>query len=414
MNLRSAAITVCGMLLAVAAVLWLFEREISGPWFRLGLQPEITTALERSMDDQKRLARLEPQRRDELRARFEATQTLLNHLRILEHNRLRITRRWELIVLAAVGGVLAVAGGAHLLRQGRLDARLERLRLALVALSAGEEDLQIEDRGRDTLGRIAGMIEETSRAMARDRKRLAYLKNLSVWQETARRHAHEMRTPLTAARLELARLQQLLPAEGQEETRQAAASVGEELERLGKFTQQFTSFARLPQPRPAVHDLGPVVEEFVATFAAAWPNLTLRYEPPGKPLPAALDRDLLRQVLVNLCDNSALAIRNIGDIGEERGIVTLRPGETATGAVLDVSDNGPGIPPEIRPRVFEPYVTTRRVGEGMGLGLAISKKILLDHGGDLEVLASSGAGTTFRLSVPRQPRPSRQGEEVAA
>lgn len=363
------------------------------------------------MDDQKRLARLDPQRRDEYRARFEATQTLLNHLRILEHNRQRITRRWELIVLAAVGGVLAVAGGAHLLRQGRLDVRLERLRLALVALSAGEEDLQIEDRGRDTLGRIAGMIEETSRAMARDRKRLAYLKNLSVWQETARRHAHEMRTPLTAARLELARLQQLLPAEPaevQEEARQAAASVGEELERLGKFTQQFTSFARLPQPRPAVHDLGPVVEEFVATFAAAWPNLTLCYEPPGRPLPAALDRDMLRQVLVNLCDNSALAIRATG---EERGVVTLRPGETATGVVLDVSDNGPGIPPEIRPRVFEPYVTTRRVGEGMGLGLAISKKILLDHGGDLEVLASSGAGTTFRLSVPR---PSRPGKEEAA
>src|SRR5947199_4197012 len=145
---------------------------------------------------------------------------------------------------------------------------------------------------------------------------------LSVWQETARRHAHEMRTPLTAARLELARLQQLLPAEpaeGQEEARQAAASVGEELERLGKFTQQFTSFARLPQPRPAVHDLGPVVEAFVATFAAAWPNLTLRYEPPERPLPAALDRDMLRQVLVNLCDNSALAIRATG---EERGMVT--------------------------------------------------------------------------------------------
>ncbi|MEA2600284.1 MAG: two-component system, NtrC family, nitrogen regulation sensor histidine kinase NtrY [Acidobacteriota bacterium] len=412
MNLRSAAVTVCGLLLAAAAVLWLFERQISAAWFRLGVQPEITATLERSLDDQKKLARLDPQDRDDYRARFEATQTLLNHLRILEHNRQSITRRWELIVLAAVGGVLALAGGAHLLRQGRLDARLERLRLALVALSAGEEDLQIDDRNRDTVGRIAGMIEETSRAMARDRKRLAYLKNLSVWQETARRHAHEMRTPLTAARLELSRLQQLLVTEGgegSEEARQAALSVGEELERLGKFTQQFTSFARLPQPRQAVHDLGPVVEEFVATFAAAWPNLTLRYEPPGRPLPAALDRDMLRQVLVNLCDNSSLALRAAGEAtGEEAGAVTLRPGEASGGIVLDVSDNGPGIPPEIRPRVFEPYVTTRRVGEGMGLGLAISKKILLDHGGDLEVLASSGAGTTFRLMVPRQ------REDVAA
>jgi two-component system nitrogen regulation sensor histidine kinase NtrY len=404
-NLRSAAVTVGGMLLAAAAVLWLFERQISGPWFRLAVHPEITAALEQAMEDQKRLARFEPQSQDKYRARFENTRLLLNHLDILDYNRERITRRWELIVLAAVGGVLALAGGAHLLRQGRQDGRLERLRRALVALSAGEEDLQIEDRGRDTLGRIAGMIEETSRAMARDRKRLAYLKNLSVWQETARRHAHEMRTPLTAARLELSRLQQLLAAEPakaaerQEETQQAALSVGEELERLGKFTQQFTSFARLSLPRPAVHDLGPVVAEFVATFAAAWPNLTLRYEAPGKPLPAALDRDMVRQVLVNLCDNSALAVRSTG---EAPGTVTLRPGETEAGVILDVTDDGPGIPPDIRSRVFEPYVTTRRVGEGMGLGLAISKKILLDHGGDLEVLASSATGTTFRLTVPHK------------
>ncbi|PYQ64802.1 MAG: hypothetical protein DMF53_06815 [Acidobacteria bacterium] len=397
MNLRSAVVTLCGMLLAAAAVLWLFDREISGPWFRLGVQPEITSELERSMTDQKALARFDPQHRDLYHARFEATEALLNHFRILEHNRTGIRRRWEMILLAAVLAVLAVAGGLHLLRQGRLDARLERLRLALIALSDGQEDLEIGDRRRDVIGRIAGMIEDTSRAMARDRKRLSYLKNLSGWQETARRHAHEIRTPLTAARLELTRLERLLDSE---EPRQVARSVGEELERLGRFTQQFTSFARLPQPRPQVHDLGRVVEEFVTTFAAAWPDLDLRFETPDQPLPAALDRDMLRQVLVNLCDNSSLAIRAAG---EERGTVTLRAGEAGSGSVyLDVADDGPGIAPEIRSRVFEPYATTRRVGEGMGLGLAICKKILLDHGGDLELRSSSGAGTTFRLTFPRR------------
>lgn len=397
MNLRSAVVTLCGMLLAAAAVLWLFDREISGPWFRLGVQPEITSELERSMADQKALARLDPQHRDDYHARFEATEALLNHFRILEQNRPEITRRWEMILLAAVFTVLAVVGGLHLFRQGRLDARLERLRLGLIALSDGEEDLEIGDRRRDVIGRIAGMIEDTSRAMARDRKRLAYLKNLSGWQETARRHAHEIRTPLTAARLELTRLERLLEAE---EARQVARSVGEELERLGRFTQQFTSFARIPQPRPQIHDLAKVVEEFVTTFAAAWPDLDLRFEPPAKPLPAALDRDMLRQVLVNLCDNSSLAIRAAG---EERGTVTLRAGEAGSGSVfLDVADDGPGIAPEIRSRVFEPYATTRRVGEGMGLGLAICKKILLDHGGDLELRSSSGAGTTFRLTFPRR------------
>ena len=247
------------------------------------------------------------------------------------------------------------------------------------------------------------MIEETSRAMARDRKRLAYLKNLSVWQETARRHAHEMRTPLTAARLELSRLQRLLEGEEQEDARQVAVSVGEELERLGKFTQQFNSFARLPQPRPAVHDLGAVVAEFAETFAGAWPNLQLRCERPAHPLPAALDRDMLRQVLVNLCDNSSLAIKSQGagaqGEGDNQGTVTLRPGEVGRSVFLDVADDGPGISPEIRSRVFEPYVTTRQVGEGMGLGLAISKKILLDHGGDLELVKTSEAGTTFRITL---------------
>jgi two-component system nitrogen regulation sensor histidine kinase NtrY len=399
MNVRSALVTLCGMLLAAAAILWLFDRQIFGPWFRLGVQPEIVSALERSMADQKALARLDPGRREDYHARFETTQELLNHLRILEHNRTAITRRWETLLLAAVLLLLAAVGGLHLLRQSRLQARLERLRLALIALSDGQEDLEIGDRGRDTVGRIAGMIEETSRAMARDRKRLASLKNLSGWQETARRHAHEMRTPLTAARLELARLERLLEAPESENARQVAVSVGEELERLGRFTQQFTSFARIPHPRPQVHDLGKVVEEFVGTFAAAWPNLELRFEAPGHPLPAALDRDMLRQVLVNLCDNSSLALRGTED---GRGTVTLRAGESGRGVHLDVTDDGPGIAPEVRSRMFEPYATTRRVGEGMGLGLAISKKILLDHGGDLELVASSGAGTTFRLTFPRR------------
>jgi nitrogen fixation/metabolism regulation signal transduction histidine kinase len=402
MNVRSALVTLCGMLLAAVVILWLFDRQIFGPWFRLGVQPEIVSALERSMADQKALARLDPARREDYHARFEATQELLNHLRILEHNRTAITRRWEILLLAAVLLLLAAVGGLHLLRQSRLQARLEKLRLALIALSDGQEDLEIGDRGRDTVGRIAGMIEETSRAMARDRKRLASLKNLSGWQETARRHAHEMRTPLTAARLELARLERLLDTGGQEDARQVAVSVGEELERLGRFTQQFTSFARLPHPRPQVHDLGKVVEEFVRTFAAAWPTLELRFEAPDHPLPAALDRDMLRQVLVNLCDNSALAIRGAAAAGDERGTVTLRAGESGRGVHLDVGDDGPGVAPEVRSRLFEPYATTRRVGEGMGLGLAISKKILLDHGGDLELLASSGAGTTFRLTFPRR------------
>jgi len=105
---------------------------------------------------------------------------------------------------------------------------------------------------------------------------------------------------------------------------------------------------------------------------------------------AHVDRELLRQTLVNLCDNSAHA---------QARTVTFQVSRNGSGIYVDVGDDGPGIAPEIRGRVFEPYVTTRKVGEGMGLGLAISKKILLDHGGDLELVETSEAGTKFRITL---------------
>ncbi len=388
MSWRSTAVTLGGMVLAAAAVLFLFEKQLSTAWFRLGLQPEIISALEGSQEDRRQLARLDPQRETEYRRRFEEDQALLNRLRILEHNRKEILRRYEMILLMVVGGVLAAAGGAHLVRQGRRERRIDRLREALVQLSAGQENVDIGDRGKDTIGRIAAMIEETSRVMARDRRRLAALQNLSMWQETARRHAHEMKTPLTAARLELTRLRELVNGE----SRQTVESLGEELDRLGRFTREFTSFARLPKPRLEVHDLGAVVSEFASAFDLAWPSLVLRVSAPSSPIPlfAAVDRELLRQTLVNLCDNSAHA---------QARTVTFKLGRNGTGIYIEVADDGPGIAPEIRGRVFEPYVTTRKVGEGMGLGLAISKKILLDHGGDLEMIGTSEAGTTFRITL---------------
>jgi nitrogen fixation/metabolism regulation signal transduction histidine kinase len=395
---RSAVLTLAGLLLAAAAALWLFERQISSAWFRLGLQPELVSTLERSLEDQKHLARLDPARRAEYRQRFDETQALVQHLRILEHNRQEILERYEMVLLALVGGILGMAGTVHLVRQGRREQRIARLRDALAQLSSGRDDVVVGDRGRDVLGRIAAMVEETSRIIARDRRRLAALQNLSGWQETARRHAHEMKTPLTAARLELARLQQLAAGEAPPppaEVRQVAGSVDEELDRLGRFAQELTTFARLPRPRRERHDLRKAVGDFAGTFAAAWPNLELHLEAPEEgDFVAEVDREMLRRALVNLCDNSALARK------EGKGHVTFRLGGTPRDVVIDVADDGPGIPEDVRPRVFEPYVTTRQPGEGMGLGLAIAKKILLDHGGDLELRKTSPAGTTFRLLLP--------------
>ena len=454
---RTAAALVTLAALLVAALL-LFEvcaRQLTGAWFTFGVHPEVLRQLELSLADQKRLAGLDPAGAASYRRRFAAIESLLGRLRILEYNRDEVVGRYQAALLIVFGALAAAAAGVYFAGRVRQQGRLDRLRGALARLSAGEVDVDVGERRRDLIGRVGAMVEETSRAMARDRRRLASLENLAAWQEAARRQAHEMRTPLTAARLDLGRLHGLLGEDGggdggdggdggrRRESLQLADSVLEELDRLGRFTQAFTSFARLPKPRLCRDDLGAFVAEFAATFGSAWPNLVLvaaaapAAPGPGPPLPAAappaarrgpprlsFDRDLLRQVLVNLCDNSsqALAAASGGEAAANggapvRGTVTFTftvtlddgPGRGAARhqdrtspsvVALEVADDGPGIPAAVLPRLFEPYATTRRVGEGMGLGLAISRKILLDHGGDLELARTSAAGSVFRLLLP--------------
>lgn len=419
MNLRATLFTFLALVVTAAVVFQTFQRQLSKAWFTFGVHPDVMVLLDRSLEDQKHLARLDPVRSPQYRQRFEEVQALQARFRVLEYSRQEIVDRYENALLGLVSGIVLLAWLGYTARQIRQERRLTRLQSALGDLAAGRTDVTLGERGRDLIGRIALMIERASHIMARDRRRLASLENLSAWQEAARRHAHEMRTPLTAARLELRRLRELLDGgEGDPARRtellQIRDSLDQDLERLGRFTEGFTSFGRLPRPRLETRDLGALVGELADLFAAAWPNLALELAPPGEPFPVRVDPEMLRQVLVNLCDNSALAVRDrgIGKGGRGKVVFTLR--RTDAGTALDVADDGPGISPEVRPRLFEPYTTSRRIGEGMGLGLAISRKILLDHGGDLELLETSPAGTTFRLQFPSEAVaavPAGEGEE---
>jgi two-component system, NtrC family, nitrogen regulation sensor histidine kinase NtrY len=403
MTPRRALVAV--VILAVLALLGFqaFVRRVSMVSFNFAGTREVRELLDRSMEDQKQLSRLDPARREAYRRRFEGIRDVVQKLDIVAMNRAEIARRYEWILLAVFAASVTAALMLYVVAMRRRELRLARLQSALASLSRGDVDVSIGDRSRDLIGRIAGMIEETSRDIGRDRRRIQYLDHLATWQEAARRHAHEIRTPLTAARLEVDRL--AATAGGSAEAREAQASIHEELDRLREFTRQFTSFARVGQPRLAEHDLWDAVEEFRGTFAEAW-NLRLVLEKTSCDCRVLIDKEMFRQVLANLCNNSALAGATT---------VTFRFSEERTRLFLDVADDGPGVDPLIRARLFEPYTTTRPIGEGMGLGLAISKKIMLDHGGDLELLWKSddppcpdwhlcqwSRGATFRISIPRE------------
>lgn len=342
---RSRSIAVLVLALAGATLLfWWMLHQISGFWLDVAHRPEVRQALERSMDDQKRLRTLDAARRDEYRRHFEETSKLLHRLDVIRMNREQMLRRFELTLVA------------------------------LFAVAAA----------------IAAVSVWTRYRRAQTLERSQYLDRVSVLQETARRHAHEIKGPLTAARLELERAGDVV-RRGASEAEVAAAleSVADELEQLSRFTRQNASFAAIGTPVLRPVSMRAMLEEFCATFANAWPDMALQFD--GGDAVVCADRDMVRQVLVNLCTNSQRAI-------DGSGSVTFAIARRGTETALDVRDTGGGIPPSLRARVFDPYVTTRKMGEGMGLGLSISRKIMLDHGGDLQVLDTSPGGTTFRLT----------------
>ena len=381
-------------------LLLLLVRDLSRAWFMPGIMPEIAAQLEQAERNERELARLDPASATLRRERYEKTRSVLRRLTVLSLSSAGMTQRHVAILL---GGTLAlglVGAGVSTWRHNRQEKRLGVLRSAVETLARTGRRVRVGDRRGDVLGEVARMIERVSDSAEESRRRLATLEELSQWQEAARRHSHEMRTPLAAARLELGHLRdaaEALPtATARERLSHSIESLAGDLRRLEDFAAAFGAFGRLPPAQPVKGDLRDFAADFCRVFGLAWEGVALRLEGDHQGEPACFDPELLRQVLVNLCDNAAQALAQAGHAG---GTITFRLARNAERLVLDVSDDGPGIPPEIGQQLFRPYTSFRE--GGLGLGLAIARKILLDHGGQLDLVPADPPGATFRLQLPR-------------
>lgn len=167
-------------------------------------------------------------------------------------------------------------------------------------------------------------------------------------------------------------------------------------QRIGRITQGLLSFARRSSGAKAPTDLNVVAEETLLLFEthATKAGITItRQLTPGLPLIEA-NANRLQQVLLNLLNNAREALGNHGEIRVETGLAADRPGWVR----MVVADSGPGIPPDVKPKIFVPFFTTKP--GGTGLGLAISYRIVKDHGGSLEVWSEPAVGTTFTILLP--------------
>ena len=302
-------------------------------------------------------------------------------------------------------GAWAVAAGlAGWWLARRTTRRVSDLVRAVRELARG--DLRVQVRvgpggAADEVGQLARAFNTMVDEVRESRDRIVYLEKISGWQEVARRLAHEIKNPLTPILLAFQQLEahhRERPAADPAFGRllaDAGEIVREEIGTLQRLVDEFSGFAKLPEVRPEPADLGEFAEDFARTSPVE--GAAVEVARAAGPCPVSLDRALMRRVLQNLVQNAVEAAR------PAPARVRLGVSRARDRAVLTVSDDGPGVPPELRERIFDPYFTTK--AEGTGLGLAIAKKIVLQHGGDISAGAIPEGGSRFTLTFPQREAP---------
>lgn len=226
-----------------------------------------------------------------------------------------------------------------------------------------------------------------------------------AWQDLVRVLTHEMMNSLTPVS-SLARTAQdaLADLKGKvadtpdladelDDAAQAISTVARRSDGLLRFVERYRQFTQVPQPQTQRLKLREMVDRMGVLMAPAMQERRIGFDaavtPPG--LEIVADPDLLDQVLINLLKN---AVEAVG--GQDGGAIRLSARLDEAGrAIVQVADNGPGIPPEIADKIFVPFFTTKR--EGSGVGLSLARQIMLAHGGSIAVETAPGAGTTFTL-----------------
>jgi two-component system nitrogen regulation sensor histidine kinase NtrY len=225
------------------------------------------------------------------------------------------------------------------------------------------------------------------------------VQRMEAWREVARRIAHEIKNPLTPIQLSAQRLRKryakMLEGDGAILDK-CTATIIQQVEELKNLVNEFSQFARLPSAQLATNDLNEIVHETLFLFKEGHRNVHFRFDAGAIP-PLELDREQMKRALINLLNNAVAAV-------EEKGEVNLNTTyDSSRGLVcLEVADDGSGVAPDVKTRIFEPYFSTKK--NGTGLGLTIVSQIIDDHQGYIRVRANEPRGTRFTIELPaREP-----------
>jgi two-component system nitrogen regulation sensor histidine kinase NtrY len=215
---------------------------------------------------------------------------------------------------------------------------------------------------------------------------LVIAQRTSAWADVARRIAHEIKNPLTPIQLSAERLRRKYGAvitEDRAVFEQCTETIVRQVDDIRRMVDEFSRFARMPKPVIAAEDVADTVRQAVFLMRVGNADIDIDAEVAEDPMPARFDRRLVSQGLTNIIKNATEAIAMVPAADLGRGRIQISAAREGKDIVIDVIDNGIGLPKENRNRLLEPYVTTRE--KGTGLGLAIVGKILEEHGGRIEL-----------------------------
>jgi signal transduction histidine kinase len=277
----------------------------------------------------------------------------------------------------------------------RISDPIRDLTRATRRVAEGDLEARVSTRSRDELRDLVDSFNRMAGDLHRQRDDLERSNRLAAWAEMARQVAHEVKNPLTPIQLSAEHLRRVFgdPAVNFGATLEACTdTILKQVRSLRRIVTEFSAFARPPVPAREPQDLAEIVSEAVAPYRAVLPPGVRLSLDLSRDLPAVqADRRLLERAILNLLEN---ALQAVG----EKGTIDVRARAVDGRLEVEVEDSGPGLPQEVRHRIFEPFFSTKTGGSG--LGLALVKQTAQDHGGGVRLDSPPGGRTRAVLWLP--------------
>ena len=272
----------------------------------------------------------------------------------------------------------------------RISRPIQSLTTGLAKVATGDLTVRVPPGRDDEVGRAIQTFNDMAASLKESTDRLLYLRQLESWQSLARKTAHEVKNSLTPIRLTVEEMLSRYDEADRVFIEQATQIVVDEIETLERRIRAFSQFAAEPPVSPAALNVNSLLQERVALLKSAHPEVV--YETRCSEVPEVMaDPDLVKGILTNLLENAAEAA---GGGGHILGITTFNHDKVA----IEVHDSGPGLSEQATASLFQPTISFKK--RGMGLGLSIARKSALLSGGDIVLVKGELGGAAFRVLLP--------------